>query len=307
MMRVAITGSSGFIGRSLLSKAHEAGWSVRALTRTNSQPLPPHTSAIQGDLNQRDRLVDLVKECDLVIHLAGATKAQSTDDFFRVNAAGTTQLIEAMETHAPTARLIHISSLAAREPHLSAYAASKSAAERIVSTSSLNWTILRPPAVYGPCDQELKPLWVAMSKGFLIGFGDRQARFSLLHVEDLVSAIVAIANDPAHPMGRQQLLEIDDGHSDEAGLGYGWETLRELGASVFHRRIRSVHCPAPVLKLMAMTTEAVSRLDGKPRVFGPGKYREIIHPDWVARPSMGIDSVVWSPQRRLRDTLSTLI
>src|SRR3546814_1916260 len=51
-------------------------------------------------------------------------------------------------------RLIHVSSLSAREPGLSDYGWSKELAERHVKASGLDWTIIRPPAIYGPRSEE---------------------------------------------------------------------------------------------------------------------------------------------------------
>ena len=63
------------------------------------------------------------------MHGAGVVRALTRDEYFHVNVDGTAHLLEAIETAAPTARLLLVSSLAARAPELSHYAASKHALE----------------------------------------------------------------------------------------------------------------------------------------------------------------------------------
>src|SRR3546814_19432216 len=71
--------------------------------------------------------------------------------FFAVNAAATRRASEATAAAAPDARLVLVSSLAAREPGLSHYAASKAAGEQALRASGVrNWVVVRPSAIYGP-------------------------------------------------------------------------------------------------------------------------------------------------------------
>src|SRR3546814_8906938 len=65
-------------------------------------------------------------------------------------------------------RLIHVSSLSAREPGLSDYGWSKELAERHVKASGLDWTIIRPPAIYGPGDREMLELFRMAKRGFML-------------------------------------------------------------------------------------------------------------------------------------------
>ena len=51
--------------------------------------------------------------------------------------------------------------------------------------------VLRPPAVYGPGDTEIAPLFAAMRRGVAVTPGRTNARFSMLHVQDLAEAVCA--------------------------------------------------------------------------------------------------------------------
>ena len=86
-------------------------------------------------------------------------------------------------------RFIHVSSLSAREPALSDYGWSKAKSERLVAASGLDWTIIRPPAVYGPGDRETFELFKMARRG-IVALPPR-GRFSVIHVEDLCRLILA--------------------------------------------------------------------------------------------------------------------
>jgi uncharacterized protein YbjT (DUF2867 family) len=147
---VAVTGGTGFVGKATLAALEGTGYSVRALARK----VPAASGSIkwvEGDLANRKALAKLVADAEAVIHIAGLTTATDPAHFEAVNVSGTLALIEAA-TDAGVRRFVHVSSLSAREPHLSAYGASKERAEKLVMASALDWTIVRPPGVYGPWD-----------------------------------------------------------------------------------------------------------------------------------------------------------
>ena len=143
-MILAITGATGYVGRRVLALAESP---VRALTRRPQSP-QPGVAWIEGDLADTAALAQLCKGADAVLHIAGVVNAPTRAAFDAGNVAGTAAMLAA----AGSRRFVHVSSLAAREPQISNYGASKAAAERLVMTSDLDWVIVRPPGVYGPGD-----------------------------------------------------------------------------------------------------------------------------------------------------------
>lgn len=301
----ALTGATGFIGRELTQHLVACGHQVRALARSPQSHQDQSITYVQGELENKNSLRELVEGTDAVIHLAGSVAGLNRQDFFKTNAAGTTHLVEVMERVSKPIPLVAVSSLAARHPELSDYAASKRAGEDIVMSSSLPWSIIRPPAVHGPQDSAMRPLWKSMREGWLPKFSTQQARFSLLHVTDLVEALGAVLGQ--FGLGQHQILELDDRYKSEPTPGYGWQDLHEMGQAVFQRKIREVIIPKPVLFCAAGIADSWSWIRRSPNVFTVGKVHELCYPSWVVDYSEIWNQLGWSPRRQLRDTLLTLI
>ena len=158
----AVTGVTGFIGGHLAGELTRRGWRLRVLARSMPR-FPalagPPIEVVQGSLSDPSALRDLVEGADAVLHLAGAIKGSNRNDFMAANAEGTAALAEAWRAHAPEARFLYLSSMVAREPGLSHYAASKRAAEQRLASigAGADWSILRPAVVYGPGDLRGEP------------------------------------------------------------------------------------------------------------------------------------------------------
>ena len=151
---VAITGATGFIGRTIAEAARRDGWPVRALVGRPDAALAAHgIDQVAGRLEDEASLRRLVANAGVVIHCAGAIKARTTSAFHVVNAVGTERLLAAMTETAQSSRLILMSSLAAREPALSAYAGSKRAGEAATladaTANARDLCIIRPPGDAG--------------------------------------------------------------------------------------------------------------------------------------------------------------
>lgn len=301
MTTIALTGATGFVGRSTLSTLLDTGLPVRALVRPGRHlPEHPLLQPVVGSLDERSSLETLVAGCGAVIHIAGAIAGADYAAFARVNVAGTRRLVDAIASQCPDARLVHVSSLAAREPALSDYAASKRAGEDIVTISGLDWIILRPPAVYGPDDPALAPLWRWLGRGWLLRPGPSEAKFSLLHVDDLAAALLAAALPEQRRTG---VICLDDGRPG----GYDWASLVDIAERKRGGAVRVVPVPRPLLAFAANSGLLLARLRlmGSP-VLVPGKVRELAHPDWVCNNTGLPGCPNWAPSKRLEDCLGSL-
>jgi len=193
-----------------------------------------------------------------------------------------------MASKAPTARLIHLSSLAAREPDLSWYAASKHAGEQLVEASNLNWTIVRPPAVYGPGDEEMKAIFDWLARGICLVPGAIDARVSLVHIDDLVAALLAIVSS-ADTLGHYYTP------CDGKPQGYTWSELAAIAASIRQRQVRLLQVPRWAFNAIAAINLFFARLAARPAMLTPAKVRELRHPDWAASNENLTHDCGWQP------------
>ena len=294
MTTVAVTGGTGFIGASLIDQLIDAGYQVRALTRRCVAERPGVTW-VRGDLAGEPGLAVLVDGADAVVHCAGAVRGASRRDFDRVNVAGTIRLARLC---AGRARLLHISSLAARQPALSFYSASKADSESALGgIDGLDYTIFRPPAVYGPRDMELKPLLDLMRRGIGV-FPDHAGRFALIFVDDLVDAIVNwVAGQHADLTG--QCFELDDGRG-----GYDWTEVIATVEAVTGRRVRKLGIPKPLLLASAWLNQALARIGLGTPMLTPGKVRELYFIDWSVAGEKACRALGWHPRVSLSDGLA---
>lgn len=271
----AITGATGFIGTRVRQRLTAEGWQVRALSRAPPSDSEEDVEWLRGDLGDAGVAARLVTDADAVVHCAGTVSGATDRAFMRGNVEATRALVEAARRQGNRPRLIVLSSLAARHPGLSPYARSKRLAEDAVTTEAgdVPWTILRPTAVYGPGDWAMTPFFRLLSQGWLAVPGAWGARISLLHVDDLVGAILAGLTAPAAPWG---CFELDDGTDG----GYSWWTIAAGAEEVFDRRVRLLPLPQTLLYLAGGVNRAFARVAGYAPMLTPGKVRELSHDDW---------------------------
>jgi nucleoside-diphosphate-sugar epimerase len=281
-MKIAITGATGFVGGRLLDAAIAAGHHVRALTR-RSMRARVGVDWVEGALDNDDSLAMLVDGTDAIIHVAGVLKGRTQADFDGPNVGGTQSLIDAARAGG-VHRLVHVSSLAAREPKLSLYGGSKARSEQVVAASGVSHAIVRPPAVYGPGDKETLDLF-RMARAGIVMLPPR-GRLSLIHVDDLARLLLALA-EPSAPDALP--VEPDDGRDG------GWSHrvfAKALGEAV-GRRLLTVPMSSPLLNGFARIDEMVR---GERAKLTRDRAAYFCHPDWVADPARAAPKDLWQPE-----------
>ncbi len=307
---VALTGATGFVGGHILRQLTAAGWHVRALTRRQGglgEPAPGVTP-VTGSLESRDALAALVEDADVVVHCAGLVAARRSSAFDQVNRGGTARLVEAAAARPVPPRFLLVSSLAAREPQVSPYAVSKYRGEEALRKdgTGLFWQVLRPPVVYGPGDRATLDLFRQISKGFAV-IPRTRGRFSMIYVEDLAAAVVALLGPPVQSASGSHttvppasVLEIDDGKVN----GYSWAEVIAAAEGHLGRRVRSFAVPLAVQRLAAAVSVGAALVTGKAPVLSQGKVNEIAHPDWVCRTNRLNELPFWQPSVGFEEGLS---
>ncbi len=301
MPTVAITGASGFIGQAIAHRLCKAGLKVRGLVRASKKNLSlehQNFTQVSGNLENIESLHTLVLGCTALIHCAGAIRGATKHDFIPSNVQGVANLLQVCLSQPVPPRVVHLSSLAAREPSLSPYAWSKREGERLFQKDAgpLNWVILRPPAVYGPKDEALLPLFQLGKKGIAMQLGPPEGKFSLIHVEDLTDVIIRCLE--FHTV-RSTILEVDDGLPN----GYSWESVFHIINPHIKVRLR---IPPKILLLIGKSNERLSRLFGYAPLFTTGKVAELCHSNWVCDSLDARQQLEWTPQIPLEEGLRHL-
>jgi len=292
MATVALTGATGFIGRHLVA-ALSGRHRLRALVRRPDDALAKQgVEQIKGELHDDDALVRLLAGCAVAIHLAGAIDAPDRATFFRINAEGSERVAVAA-ARTGVRRLVLVSSLAAREPHVSAYAASKAEAEARVLAVAGRYELVtvRPPAVYGPGDRATLEVFRALHRGLLVLPGRRRARFSLVYVRDLAELLALLIGAPDVD---GLVLEPDDGRPG----GWSWDEVAQTAAGVLGRPVRILTLPRPLAILAALAGELACRPRGRTPPLPRDRIGQLYHDDWVCRPE-GLARLGWRPRTPL--------
>lgn len=165
---IAITGATGFVGRRITAELLARGYAIRALVRDHAKARQtlghsPQLDLINGDILSESDCRALTTGADACIHLVGIIRAKGSATFERVHTAATRNIVHACQAAGAT-RYIHMSALGASPLSPAEYARTKFDAERVVRSSTLNWTIFRPGLIHGP-DGEFTQLAVKWARG----------------------------------------------------------------------------------------------------------------------------------------------
>ena len=302
---ILLTGATGFIGRRIQDRLIKEGWHLRVLARSGSARvgnLHPKAEHIDGSLADASALARGVVGTRAVINCAGSVRGLNYEDFSAANVDGVRALCEAISRLSTSPALLHLSSLAAEAPELSHYARSKRAGEEVLEGfDALNWTVIRPPAVYGPGDKEMRGAFGWARRGIVpVPGADRNQRLSMLHVDDLVAAVVAWLKSPA--AHRHHVYSIDDGKAD----GYDWNEIARAAMKKKDGKPLFVGLPAGLLDSVAWLNERLAAVTGRAIMLSRGKVRELTHPRWVADGEAFSQASGWAPQIPLAEGVSGL-
>ncbi len=241
-----------------------------------------------GDIAECSSLKDVVRGVDFVFHCAGLTKAKSRDEYFRANAEGTRNLVQACTEENPQLKkFVYVSSQAAVGPGddekplneeapcqpVTYYGESKLEGEKIVlqHASKLPVTIVRPPAVYGPRDTDILGFFKVAKYGFRVSLGTKESYLSLVYVKDLVDGIIQAAENPKST-GQTYFIADDK--------IYSWRETFRIIAGVLNKRTVPLKIPKSIVFFLAFLSENFSRFLGKTAAFNVQKAKEITRRYW---------------------------
>ncbi len=293
-MKVLITGATGFVGSHVVDVLLERGHDVFYIARSTSNMRwldGKKVTRVDGSLFDVDSLKDAVTGIDALIHVAGLTAAKNEAEFRKGNLDATQNLIDAVRAYNPGLKsFVHTSSLTVCGPApslerpttedqtdlrpLTAYGRTKKLAEDAVRQAmDIPWTIVRPPAVYGPRDAAILSFFQAVHKGLatLIGFGD--SRVSLVHARDLARGIV---------MAMEQPVAIHQTYFITSDEFYSWPQIVDVTKTAMGKSfVLPVRLPHSLVLGIAGTVGFFGKLSGKPPVLDYEKGLDLIQPYWI--------------------------
>ncbi len=286
MEQALVTGATGFVGSHLVQALVEAGVGVRALVRRTSDTGTLQALGIQrveGGLEDEAAVARASEGADVVFHLAALKQARSRDEYFRVNTGAVR--VAALAARAAGARLVYLSSMAAVGPArdgrpvveadepapITDYGRSKLAGEAVCREVGGEAVILRAPAVYGPGDRDLLRFFAMAARGVLLVPGGPDRLLQLLHVRDLVGALVQAGRAPR----AGGLYHVADPRP------YAWRRVVELVAAAVGRRVRVLWVPPPLVRAAAAASEWGAGVAGRATIFNRDKARELLASGWL--------------------------
>ncbi|HEY2482593.1 MAG TPA: SDR family NAD(P)-dependent oxidoreductase [Caulobacteraceae bacterium] len=270
----ALTGASGFLGARLARAMRAAGWRIRVLVRRPADAEAMTIAGLEtvlGDLADLAALKRLTEDVAVTINCAGLIKAAGREAFMAVNRDGAARLAQV----AP-GRVILVSSLAARSPELSDYAASKRAGEETSrAAAGERLAVVRPPVIYGPGDRETLALFRLAARSPLAPIPAGGA-LAIAHADDVAAAIVDLAQRP----NLNGVYAVGGARP----AGYAWPEIMRAAWAAVGRTPRLTPVPAWAVSLAAGASEVAGFLTRTVPIFTRGKAREMLHLDWAVRP-----------------------
>ena len=287
--RVLVTGATGFVGSHVVDALRAAGQPMRALVRASSDTTRLRANDCDvraADLTDVGAWAAALDGIDVVLHLAAATRARDEAEYRRANVDTTAALMSVAAALPHPPRVVFLGTLASVGPSLdgrpvhedaaarplTAYGRTKLEAERIVLGSTrVPAVVLRPPAIYGPRDRDLFTFFRLARLGVQPVPAGPDRPVQLIHVRDVVSAILAAAG--SNRSGRVY-------HIAEPAIR-AWSQVSALIADAVGRHPIRVPVPRAALRAAALISEGTARLAGRSTIFNRDKVRELLAPAWI--------------------------
>jgi dihydroflavonol-4-reductase len=304
MAKVLVTGASGFIGTHLVATLAARGDEVSCLVRQSSRVEELQKSGARllfGDVTDRSSLSVAVAGQSVVYHLAGRTQALMPRLFYRVNQRGVANVAQTCAGQTTPPVLVVVSSLAAAGPShdgrpkteadhsepVSHYGHSKRAGERAAEhyADRVPITIVRPPIVLGEGDRMGLPLFRSIARfGVHMVPGLNSRRFSLVHAADLVELLILAAERGKRlpPRGQPESHGPQGYYFAACEENPAYAELGRMIAEVMGRHLVVVVPTAtPLVWMVAVAGEAISRMRHDPLFMNLDKAREITAGSWI--------------------------
>lgn len=292
-MKAFVTGATGFIGSHLVDALNKLDQysEIRCLVRDKEKWLEnrPYTR-VDGDLHNLKSLQNGLKDVDVLFHIAGRVSAPELKKLNYTNVEGTENIVRVAHKQG-VPKIVVLSSLAAVGPSfqrpvteddplmpVSMYGESKKRMENMLSEleeDDVSLTIIRPPAVYGPREEQIFSFFKIASMGFApkvsLGKKNGSQQISLVYVEDLVNGILT-ASEHRHKGNRTYFIS--------SPRGYSWDEIQDAVSRALGKKVRSLPISSKLIKRIGNVNEKIGSIIGHYPVLNQEKANEMVM-EWV--------------------------
>ncbi len=315
-MKAFVTGGTGFIGSHIADRliSDPAFDEVRCLVRSREKWLSgkPYTR-VNGDLFNVSVLNESMQNIDVLYHIAGLVMAPSMNEFERANVEATENILRIAQKSG-VRKVVVLSSLAAAGPSngtpvkeqdamkpVSMYGKSKMLMEERIHeilTQDLSITIIRPPAVYGPREDQIYTYFKMMNNRIcpIIGNGEKP-RLSMIFVSDLIDGIMLASND-LKPGVKTYFLSGPE--------IVNWKQIKTVTSKVLGKKAFTLYIRPNLVKRIAGIVESAGSLFGKYPVFNREKANEMVL-EWTCSNEKAIQELQYNPDVTLEEGISRTI
>jgi nucleoside-diphosphate-sugar epimerase len=293
-MKFLVTGATGFIGSHIVDLLLADGYEVKCIARKTSNLRwlkDKPVELIEASINDSKSLIPAVEGVDVVIHSAGLTAAKNYNEYLAGNRDGVKNLLNSITKVNPDLkRFVFLSSLTAAGPSkslenpvteddecrpITSYGKSKREAELVLLAhhANLPYTIIRPPAVYGPRDTATFDIFKTIQKGFgpLIGFNPKFA--SIIHSSDLAKWTI---NAALNPIAENKTYFIS------SEKFYSWDLINSAVQNGLRKeKVLKIKIPHSLVMGLGWISEQFGRFSSKPPVFNYEKGIDFIQNYWT--------------------------
>ncbi len=258
---ILITGSSGFVGRHLISRLIKSKYNVCCLVRDTSDKkfiayLKKNSiKLIFGSLTDYASIFKSLEHSKIsqVIHLAGILVSNSKDDYININVKATSNLIKLCKKKKVN-KIIFVSSDVAAKRELTIYGQSKYLAELIIKKSGIAYVILRPTVIYGKGDSKFVMKLVDIIRRYPLVpvIGDGNYIFQPVFIDDIVHIIIKCLNmnskktrDKTYNVCCDEILTLNK--------------IIDTISYALNKKVYKIHVPLFLLKPVVKIYELVSK------------------------------------------------
>jgi uncharacterized protein YbjT (DUF2867 family) len=248
---VTVAGATGFVGRNVVMRLQECGYTVRAVSRHGGRRAGwgANVHALAADVETGDGLGATMVGASAVVHLVAIPREGGGRSFERVNVGGVARVLDAMHS-AGVRRIVHLSVLGVTQDLAYRYLSSKWRGEQLVRHSGLDWVVLRPSLLFGAGDGFFSLIDATLrwwSPG-IVAIPASGARFQPLAVQDLA---VAVERCLAEPQRAGSVYEL-------GGPSYlTYPQMVDAVMAITHRRRLKLPMPVPLLRTLTSVTDRV--------------------------------------------------